>query len=277
LNYEQFTHEQRTLYEAFARTVVSILQAAIDNHPKEFQLQQTQSRAKDPASLQRKLTERGLLESDNIEGELKDLAGRRLIFYTNTDVDRFLNSRLIFENFVIDFDGSKIHRAVGKDRTADELYFAIHYLVSLKPDRLALPEYSRYGGLRCEVQIQTILDHAWAETTHDIVYHKQPIEGFGTKQFEEIKARTAKIMNKYLLPAGYEFQKVQHDYERLMQGKELFDCGTLEALDAADNNNDRYDYPADQHAIAARCACQGQEKPLARDLQSAPPVSAAEF
>jgi hypothetical protein len=125
MNFEQFIHEKRALYEAFARTVAAIVQAAVNNHPKEFRLQQIQSRAKDPTSLQRKLTERGLLESDNIEGELKDLAGCRLIFYTNTDVDCFLNSRLIFDNFVIDFDGSKIHRAVGKDRTADELYFAI--------------------------------------------------------------------------------------------------------------------------------------------------------
>jgi len=110
-------------------------------------------------------------------------------FFTQTpNVDRFLDSRLIFDNFIVDFDGSKIHRAVGKDRTADQLYFAIHYLVSLKPDRLALPEYSRFQGLRCEIQIQTILDHAWAETTHDIVYHRETIQGFGTKQFEAIRA-----------------------------------------------------------------------------------------
>ena len=143
---------------------------------------------------------------------------------------------------MVDFDGSKIHHSVGKERTADELYFAIHYLVSLNKERLGLPEYRRYQGLRCEVQIQTVLNHAWAETTHDIVYHQQPMQGFGTRQLEEIKARTAKIMNKYLLPSGYEFQKVQHDFERLMQGKELFDHRTLEALDATENNNDRYDY-----------------------------------
>jgi len=49
-------------------------------------------------------------------------------------------------------------------------------------------------------------------------------------------------MNKYLLPAGYEFQVVQQDYERLLKGKELFDRGTLEALDTARNNNERYEY-----------------------------------
>jgi hypothetical protein len=95
--------------------------------------------------------------------------------------------------------------------------------------------------MRCEVQLQTILDHAWAETSHDIVYQPAPMQGFGTKQFADIRKRLEKIMNRYLLPAGYEFQKVQQDYERLLAGKELFDRGTLEALDAAEDNNDRYE------------------------------------
>ena len=56
-----------------------------------------------------------------------------------------------------------------------------------------------------------------------------------------IEARLTKIMDEYLLPAGYEFQKVQHDFQRLMQGKELFDRGTIEALDACANNNERYE------------------------------------
>ena len=37
------------------------------------------------------------------------------------------------------------------------------------------------------------------------------------------------------------FQKVQHDFQRLMQGKELFDRGTIEALDTCTDNNGRYE------------------------------------
>jgi ppGpp synthetase/RelA/SpoT-type nucleotidyltranferase len=241
MNYDQFVREERSRYELFAKIVVGILQSAIDAEPRDLRLQQITHRAKDPVSLERKLTERGLIESNSIEQELKDLAGCRLIFYTNTDVDRFLNSRLIFENFVVDFDGSKIHHAVGTERSADELYFAIHYLVSLSEARLSLPEYAKFRGMRCEVQLQTILNHAWAETSHDIVYHPALIDGFGTKQFAAIKRRLEKIMNQYLLPAGYEFQKVQHDYERLLKGKKLFDRGTLEALGSAKDNNERHE------------------------------------
>jgi ppGpp synthetase/RelA/SpoT-type nucleotidyltranferase len=149
MDYAEFTRTGFSRYERFARTVVRILQAAIDAEPRDFRLQQVKFRAKDPKSLRRKLTERGLLESKALEDDLKDLAGCRLIFYTNTDVDRFLNSRLIFENFVVDFDGSKVHHTVGTERSADELYFAIHYLVSLKEDRLSLAEYAQFQGMRC--------------------------------------------------------------------------------------------------------------------------------
>jgi ppGpp synthetase/RelA/SpoT-type nucleotidyltranferase len=99
MNYDEFIRDGRPRYELFAKTVAAILQAAIDTGPREFRLQQITYRA---MSLKRKLSERGLLESASIEQELKDLAGCRLIFYTNTDVDRFLGSRLIFENFVVD-------------------------------------------------------------------------------------------------------------------------------------------------------------------------------
>lgn len=45
----------------------------------------------------------------------------------------------------------------------------------------------------------------------------------------------------YLIQAGYEFQKVQQDHERLLQGKELFDKNIANLLDNAQNNNRRYE------------------------------------
>ena len=49
------------------------------------------------------------------------------------------------------------------------------------------------------------------------------------------------IMRDFLLPAGYEFQKVANDFERLLTGKELFDQDALRALEDCDDNNSRYD------------------------------------
>jgi hypothetical protein len=168
-----------------------------------------------------------------------------LIFYTNTDVDRFLNSRLIPENFEVHWDQTRIHHPT--EENAKQRYQGIHYTVSLNEARTALAEYAEFKDLRCEIQIQTILIHAWAETSHDITYKRFERKGFGQRAIASIEARLNKIMDEYLLPAGYEFQKVQHDFQRLMQGKELFDRGTVEALDACANNNERHEILGSLH------------------------------
>lgn len=239
LRLEEYERRYAALYSEFASIVKFILEKAISEALDVPRPQSIQSRAKAPGSLERKLRNRGLLESDAVEKEIKDFAGARLIFYTNTDVDRFLNSRLIPMNFAVDYDAMKIHHPVEEN---DGLrYQAIHYTVSLGEERLKLPEYAKFKELRCEIQIQTILNHAWSETSHDIIYKGEPGGGFGSKAMASIRKRFDQIMDKYLLPAGYEFQRVQHDYERLKQGKALFDQNALLTIGDAKNNNERHD------------------------------------
>jgi len=135
---------------------------------------------------------------------------------------------LIPDNFEVHCDATRIHHPT--DENAQQRYRAIHYTVSLNSQRAALPEFAMFGGMRCEIQIQTILNHAWAETSHDILYKPPAITGFGSKAMQSIEDRMVRIMDDYLLPAGYEFQKVQHDFDRLMQGKILLDRDALNAL-----------------------------------------------
>lgn len=240
MNFDEYCKDQYAKYQIFAKVVASILGAALK--ADTFHLWQIQNRAKEPSSLEKKLLDRDLLGHANIENEIKDLAGCRLIFYSNDEVDKFLNSRIISENFDVDWDKSKTHQPVKESPDVAELYRAHHYLVSLKKDRTQLPEYASFLNLKCEIQIQTILNHAWSETSHDVIYKPPPsFEGFGTKQHEEIKSRMGKIMQKYLLPAGYEFQKVLHDFKRLSDGKALFDRDVLQAIETASDNNERFE------------------------------------
>lgn len=237
MKFEAYEREHFACYQSFAESVRVILESAIamaDGVPRP---QSIQARAKTPTSLKKRLLETDQLDAD-VQVVRKDLAGVRIIFYTNTDVDRFLNSGLVFGNFSVDSASTKIHHPVEK---GESLYRAIHYIITLNETRAALAEYQLFAGMRCEIQIQTILVHAWAETSHDIIYKTETTEGFGNVAMEAIRKRFSGIMDKYLLPAGYEFQRVQHDYERLKLGKELFDQNILESLAAATDNNDRYD------------------------------------
>lgn len=238
MKFSEYEAEHVALYREFCDTVRDILTKAISaaGLPRP---QSIQCRAKDPKRLKRRLVEVGALEANDVESIRRDLAGARIIFYTNTDVDRFLGSRLIFDNFEVEADGIKIHHPTIEN--AQSQYRGHHYTVRLKADRIGLPEYTKFKGLRCEIQIQTILHHAWSETSHDILYKSEAREGFGQRAMETIASRFNRIMTKYLLPAGYEFQRVQHDYERLQQGKELFDRDLLKRLSEAADNNERYE------------------------------------
>ena len=238
MNVDEYERKYEPIYAELAETVRSILAKAIHQLGDNSQPQAIQYRQKTPKKLKLKLQERGLLESQTIEKEVKDLAGVRLIFYTNTDVDKFLNSRLIPENFEVYGDETRIHHPTSEN---SDRYQAIHYTVSLGSMRESLSEYSKFKGMRCEIQIQTVLNHAWAETSHDILYKNPKIEGFGSKAFQSIENRMKRIMDKYLLPAGYELEKVWHDFERFKEGKALIDRGTLETLAECADNNERCD------------------------------------
>jgi ppGpp synthetase/RelA/SpoT-type nucleotidyltranferase len=240
MDFETYSRSKFPDYADLADTVAGILQAAITAYPQAFRLQQIQHRPKDPGSLRKKLDDRGILATTSLEDDIKDLAGCRLIFYTNTDVSRFLQSGIIQDNFEVNWDRTKIHHPVPGQTEPDNLFISNNYVVKLKADRTALAEYVRFTGLWCEVQVQTTLNHAWAGMGR-IIYKKPALKGFGGKLFEAIEQRLQKIMKEHLLPAGYEFQKVLDDSERLLSGKELFDRGALKALSGCNDNNARYE------------------------------------
>ncbi len=240
VKFDDYERTRWSEYAAFGETVATILRSAI-GAAGGYRLQQVRSRAKGAASLRKKLEKRGaergvdLVAADGLEEEIKDLAGCRVIFYTNSDVSQLINSGIIPENFEI--LETKLHHPRREAEDAAELYISNHYLVRLRQGRLALPEYATFAGMRCEIQIQTILNHAWAEMAHDTIYKEPELDSFGTRALASIKERMAKISRKYLVPAGYEFAKVAADFERLIKGEELFKGEALQAIvDAADNN-----------------------------------------
>ena len=232
---EEYEREGRTIYQTFAGVVGSIVADAIKD-AGGFKLQHVETRGKGVDSLRQKLASRRLPPDTDVT-ELKDLAGCRAIFYTNSDVDRFLNSGLVEANFeVVERRLHHPHRQAG---SAVELYIANHYIVRLTKDRAALPEYRRFAGLKCELQVQTILNHSWAATAHDTIYKAPELERFGTEALRGIEDRLARIAKKYLVPAGYEFDRVFHDFERILEGKALLDDNALQAIILAPDNNER--------------------------------------
>jgi ppGpp synthetase/RelA/SpoT-type nucleotidyltranferase len=239
MDIQTYENSGRALYTRLAEAVAVILTTAIRMQPS-LRLQQVQQRAKDPSSLRNKLARAGALESDDIGAAAKDLAGCRVVFYTNSDVARFQSSGIITDNFVVDWARTKIHHP--QPGVADaNLFISNNYVVRLKDERLALAEYADFRDIWCELQVQTTLNHAWSEMEHDTIYKMPTLNGFGGALMQGIEKRMRMIMRDYLLPAGYEFQKVVDDFERLSSGKQLFDAGALSQLGSCEDNNARYE------------------------------------
>ncbi|MEU0532965.1 GTP pyrophosphokinase [Amycolatopsis tolypomycina] len=97
---------------------------------------------------------------------LTDLLGIRIITYFEDDVD--VVARLIEEEFRVDDENSVDKRGIlDSDRFG---YLSVHYVLELSDSRSCLVEYSNYQGIKFEVQVRSILQHAWAEIEHDLGY-----------------------------------------------------------------------------------------------------------
>ncbi|MDN2714047.1 MULTISPECIES: hypothetical protein [unclassified Janthinobacterium] len=101
--------------------------------------------------------------------EITDLAGVRIVFlYTS---DKIKLEKLIEDEF-------EIHEKVDKinDQGVERFgYGALHYIVGLK-EQHAGARYDDLRGIRCEIQIRTILQDAWAIVAHHLSYkHEEDI------------------------------------------------------------------------------------------------------
>ncbi len=130
--------------------------------------------------------------------QITDLAGVRIIAYFPKTVTE-INS-LIDDEFEIVEQSDKGQELIEEERFG---YQSVHYLVRLKPERARLAEYERFAKAVAEVQVRTILQHAWAEIEHDIQYKSS------TTIPKEIRRRFM-VLAGVLELADKEFQDVQN-------------------------------------------------------------------
>jgi putative GTP pyrophosphokinase len=86
--------------------------------------------------------------------------------------------------FVIDWENSVDKgELLSPDRFG---YLSVHYVASLSPSRLALPEYKQYGSIKAEIQVRSILQHAWAEIERGLGYRNQTMPGRVRRRFSMV-------------------------------------------------------------------------------------------
>ncbi len=101
-------------------------------------------------------------------GEITDLLGFRIICYFSSQVDEAAD--IIRDIFDVDKDMSCDKRTMISPNSFG--YISLHIICSLKDDGSVPGELA---GLKFEIQLKSILQHAWAEIEHDLGY-KSAIE-----------------------------------------------------------------------------------------------------
>lgn len=100
--------------------------------------------------------------------DVTDIVGIRVITYFEDAVDRV--GRIIEAKLPVDFSHS-VDKRIARD-TESFGYRSLHYVCALAKGNLdGLSEESTLPEVaRCEVQVRTVLEHAWAEIEHDLGY-----------------------------------------------------------------------------------------------------------
>ncbi|MGL4987866.1 MAG: GTP pyrophosphokinase [Cetobacterium sp.] len=154
------------------------------------------SRAKTKESFQKKIERKGYTSIDLAT----DLCGLRVITFLESEtkiVENFLR-----QTFSIDESNSEDKsNNLGEDKVG---YKSIHLVATLPENLLELPEFERFKDLKFEIQVRTILQHAWAEVEHDKNYK------FSGQLPPDIKRRF-KLLAGFLEIADREFESISKE------------------------------------------------------------------
>jgi len=156
-------------------------------------------RVKSEASLRRKLG-----RPDRTYAALwdvTDLVGLRVTTYFEDAIDEV--ARAVEERFQVDFEHS-----IDKLRVKDQGRFgyrSLHYVCGLPGEPTGAPALP--AAFRFEIQLRTVLQHAWAEVEHDLGY--QAPESVP----ENVRRRFSRVAG-LLEIADQEFVSIRRDLER---------------------------------------------------------------
>lgn len=216
----------KELYRDFSYTTKFILENLLRKN--SFKYQAITYREKDEKSLKDKLE---IVKKIKSIKDIDDLAGCRIIFYLDNDVQRVI--QYLQNEFVVVKQNLKY---------SDDSYNALHMIVKLNKDRLKLSEYERFRGLKCEIQLTTVLYHSWSELAHDVIYKpEKSLSEFDKRAFDSIKGRFSDVMKNHIKQAQYSFDFIFKEIEKIKQGKQVFDVAFLKSIVDSKTNNEIYE------------------------------------
>jgi ppGpp synthetase/RelA/SpoT-type nucleotidyltranferase len=149
-SYERLAHEIQFALEKQLRVA-------------EIEFSAVTHRAKTEESLEKKLK---IKSYSNLLEEVTDLAGVRIVYLYSNDFKRI--EEIISNEFEVIETVDKI-----KDQGIDKFgYIAVHFIVHLG-GKSSGARYDDLKSLKCEIQVRTVLQDAWAIINHHLMYKRE--------------------------------------------------------------------------------------------------------
>jgi ppGpp synthetase/RelA/SpoT-type nucleotidyltranferase len=190
--------------------------------------------AKDPESVRRTIVRRQKQRTqeyksfEEIEDDMHDLAGLRIALYYPNDfkkVEELIENRFPKTKPPQDWPDPHLgpHRYQALDSDRSDVsgkrsrfpgYFARHYRVHLKPEDIKEPAME---GKTLEIQLMSLLMHAWSKMHHELVYKPQP----GRPLVDEDDERLIDISSGIIIAGEQVVRQIQINIDKKQERRRL--------------------------------------------------------
>ena len=197
------------LYTALMEQTRTTLIKMLEN--EGVSLFSVEGRVKTKESIELKISRKTYINPMN---DIEDLCGVRVICYYESDLDHIEN--VIKREYEVISESNK-QKEMDVDRFG---YSSRHFIVRIKDGWLAVPTFRELGGLKVEIQIRTMLMHAWAAISHKLLYKQ---EGDAPR---EIKRNLSKLSALIEL-ADEKFDTIKRDKAEYVSNLNISSYGVV--------------------------------------------------
>lgn len=152
-------NQEKQQYDNLGSNVVNALKKFLNE--KDISYLEVYHRVKETKSFLEKIERKNYVDPFD---EIEDICGIRIICYYPDDINRIRN--IVSEEFEIVEDSDKSNLLKDKEFG----YRSHHFIARIKKEWTKAPNYRDLDDLKFEIQVRTILMHAWAEIEHKLNY-----------------------------------------------------------------------------------------------------------